>query len=101
MDLIWIVLAIESITELIVESDLFSWIRTKVGKPLQCGYCLSFWTAMPFAYFMPIILFDARWANVVASILVYQRLANIIHEPINRLVTRQPFIIFNSVERGD
>jgi hypothetical protein len=92
------ILVIEATTELISESDLFAWLREKIGKPLACGYCLSFWAAMPFAICMTLPVFEARIPDVFASMFIYQRLANLLHEPINRFITRQPFILFNNSE---
>jgi len=83
---------------------------------LSCGYCLSVWVCVVAALFVPgdiitannqlgqifakigladsvfqAILFGS--ANYIVKILVLHRLSNITHEPINRWLNKDPFII--------
>ena len=84
-------LIIEAICEVITESYFFEPVRNFIieksevlGVLISCGYCMSFWIAMPFALFFPIGLFTPT-IDVVFSWLIYQRASNIYHHIITRI----------------
>ena len=99
-----IVVVVEAITEIIITSRLFLWLRQWavnlvelsdhsinpeiklygwrwfVYNLLTCGYCLSVWVALGCVWFLPGALFDFYSVhNIVVKTFLTHRLANYLH----------------------
>ncbi len=85
--------ATEATVELLVKSKFFehprqflsrwSWLKALIN----CGYCTSVWVALGFINAVPIAvlpLSDLPFVNVIATLLVVQRLSNIMHNVIDK-----------------
>lgn len=79
---LWII-ATEALTELVVESVLFSSVRelAEVFGPLpttlfHCGYCMSVWMA---AFSLAVILWCPYGVLAITGIAVH-RLSNLVHD---------------------
>lgn len=74
-----LIVATESITEIVIESQLFASLRSSVrqkrfiGKLLSCGSCLSFWVAATLV--IGILVFPS-YTIVIAMIFAIKRIAN-------------------------
>lgn len=95
---IFSIICVEALTELIIKSELFLIWREKQKKYSEfrdslfsCGYCFSFWAAMPVAFIYTLILYRYSLLNlllffpaVIFFVLVMQRCANFIHYFVDR-----------------
>jgi len=107
--LIWlvIIIAVESITEIITTSVLFEPIRDKIhvvfaggklkmlSELIQCGYCMSTWVSMAFAWALPGVFTGYFVLDVIIKIFALQRLSNWMHE------FSKKFLAYIVVEEGE
>ena len=92
-----VTIAVEAITEIIVNGDIFQDLRGWIsrnspffGMLVSCGYCLSVWTAMLFAGSIPFKIIDVAVFDYVIKLFVLHRLSNVAHEAIIRFLHRMP-----------
>lgn len=104
---LFLVVCTEAVTELLVDSDIFSPVREFINKRgfanpaapivaksqfwsflarmLKCGYCTSFWAALPFSIFTPWLLLTNRdyylmwFVNYAISVFILHRGSNWLH----------------------
>ena len=76
----WIIMivAVEAVVEILMHSELFARLR-RIGRPMDCPWCLSVWVAAG-AYTMMMV--GVGWALIPLAV---HRLANIFHELYSRL----------------
>lgn len=83
----------EALTELIVKSQIFSLPRTWISSRssffkelLSCGYCTSFWAALAFTIGSGMVLpfTQSRLLDFLVTVLVIQRLSNVLHNVIDK-----------------
>ena len=106
--LILSIIAIESIVEIIVSSELFMSFRnmmykvsSKIGTLFSCGYCLSVWISVPFSLFLIINISGIYILDVLIKIFILSRLSNIFHELLSRWFNRHPFVIMLNVNKNN
>jgi len=111
--------AIEAITEIIVEGDIFFNFRNFLarknpgflGKLFSCGYCVSVWVAVPFGLAISIRhtillslfpeickeVFEVYFAIIlcVGSVFFMHRISNVVHEFFKRFFDRYPFVLLH------
>jgi len=103
-----ILIAVEAVTEIIGEADVFAWLRNGLkrmpgifgwylGGLFGCRYCLSVWVSFAGAIVCPRMIPGDEWYWMVADFAVkaftLHRLSNVLHEGVNRFLTKQPFLI--------
>lgn len=100
------VIAVEAITEIAVQSDLFIRLRSilyklnpgLLGKLITCGYCFSVWVSI-IGWFMPGNITGIWILDGILRIFLLHRLSNVIHELFMRWEKRLPLVIvFNKVD---
>ena len=110
----WImaIIFIESITEIVVSSDLFVSIRNWIakiskfgGSLISCGYCMSVWMSISIAWALPGNVIPGDHAgflifNIVIKIFILHRLSNIFHEAVSRWMNRYPWVLSISNTTG-
>lgn len=112
--LFFLVILVESVTEIITSSTLFqpvrNWLAKKAfdssvasffSKLIQCGYCASVWIAFSCAWILQfnLVNFFIDW---VIFAFVLHRLANFWHEFLSRWFSRHPIIMsINLFKTGD
>jgi len=123
LEIIVMIVAIEAITEIIVDGDIFFKVRNFLarinpwflGELLKCGYCLSVWVAIPFGLAIGIrytnlsTFYPQGWYNIYYSIVLcvawlffIHRISNVVHELFKRLFDRYPFVLLHQkVHMGD
>ena len=73
------IIAVETIVEILLHSELFAWLR-RIPLPLFiCGWCLSVWIA---AVALGLIRVDLWWLMIPFAL---SRLSNVFHEFYERL----------------
>ena len=94
--LLLISLAVERITEILVASKLFAPVRDKLrdinllSTPsynvwwfldgiFHCGYCMSVWVSIPFAFYNEFAISSNIIINFISSVFVIHGLSNSIH----------------------
>jgi hypothetical protein len=77
--LILAAIAVEAVTEILIHSELFAWLRKLLPRLMTCGWCLSLWIA---AGVWGLIVIDL-WPPII--VLVIHRLSNLIHEIYGRV----------------
>lgn len=96
---LWVtaVIAVEAVTEVLVDSSIFFNFRVWVskwskffGELLSCGYCTSVWVAGVFALIIPLNVVDSRCVNLILCWLVLHRLSNVLHGIVGRIMKRLP-----------
>ena len=117
--------AVEAITEIIVDGDIFFKIRNFLarinpwflGELLKCGYCLSVWVAIPFGLAIGVkyVMTYTEYTNLlkllhlnneicnyyyiivlcVAFVFFTHRISNVIHESFKRFFDRYPFVLLH------
>ena len=102
MELLMMVIAVEAITEILVQGDIFIGIRNKLatinpgflGKLVGCGYCVSVWVAIPFAlaYYLYHGTNFYLIMMIITIIFTIHRLSNLIHELFKRWFDRYPLV---------
>lgn len=98
--LIWllVVIATEAITEIIVNSEIFSGLRKFLSKSnffgtlVNCGYCMSVWVALGTIWVLP-KLFEIVLFDIIIKVFVIHRLSNLWHELIRRWLDRYPLTL--------
>ena len=103
IDLLLIIIAVEAITEIIIDGDIFikprNWLAKLnpgfLGKLLGCGYCLSVWIAIPFGIIYSIYPNTIYYKVMMITVLIFiiHRLSNIIHDLFKRWFLRQPLVL--------
>ncbi len=87
------VILTELVTELVIKSEIFKFVRTgafKLGdwfrKLFSCGYCFSVWSAagVVFVTNTSYPLTGVSWLDLGLMALVIHRLANILHNVIDK-----------------
>ena len=85
--------ATEAMVELLVKSKFFEHPRQFLSKwswfkaLINCGYCTSVWVAMIFITAAPVCIIPLsrlHFFNVLVTLLVVQRLSNIMHNVIDK-----------------
>jgi hypothetical protein len=85
--------ATEATVELLVKSEFFKHPRQVLSRwswfkaLINCGYCTSVWVAMGFIAATPasvLRLSDWAFVNVLITLLLVQRLSNIMHNVIDK-----------------
>jgi hypothetical protein len=97
----WIlaIIYVESLTEILIESELLFGFRNYLyklspgflGKLFTCGYCMSIWIAISAAWALPGNISQVAWFDCVLRIFVLHRLSNILHELFSRWFKRLPW----------
>lgn len=93
------IIYVEAITEIFVESDVFTKFRLLLkklsnftGELISCGYCFSVWAAMPVGWALPGDIFGIFVLDAILKTFILHRLANIFHECVSRWFGRFPFV---------
>jgi len=70
------IIAVEAITEILLHSELFGWLRKGLSKikVFDCGWCLSVWVAM---FVFAIILLGLE---IVLVPIAIHRMSNVFHD---------------------
>ena len=102
--LLFIIIAVEAITEIIVASDLFTelrgWFSRKgqndvflnfISRLISCGYCCSVWVAGAIAWCIPLSLTGYWYMDVIIKLFTVHRLSNWYHEFMSRWFGRHPW----------
>lgn len=106
---ILIVIAAEAVTEIIGEAEIFASLRSGLkrlpwifggylGGLFGCRYCLSVWAGFAGALAFPWRLIPGEglewvFADFAVKAFSMHRLANVLHETVNRFLDKQPFLI--------
>lgn len=112
--LLFLVIAVEAITEIIVSSTIFQPLRNTIlkcanefricnflGKLIQCGYCTSVWISLMVAWIVPFNLIN-HYVDFIIFTFVLHRLSNFWHEFLSRWFSRHPIILSISLfKSGD
>lgn len=84
--LLFIVIATEAITEILIQSRLFfnvrHWLSTKselLAYFVNCGYCMSMWVASVLSLLCVINVSKFIMINLFISSIIIHRLSNITH----------------------
>jgi hypothetical protein len=94
-----LIIAIEALTEIIVDSKIMLPLRnwlTKVnpgflGELVKCGYCFSVWPSFPAAFILQGDIFGIFILDIFIKWMLLHRLSNVFHGVISRIFNRQPF----------
>ncbi len=87
------VILTELLTELVIKSEIFKFVRTgafKLGdwfrKLFSCGYCFSVWAAAAVVILTDTCypVTETHWLDLGLMALVVHRLANILHNVIDK-----------------
>jgi len=100
--LLFIILAVEAITEIIVASDLLvefrGWFSRQenpvlhfISRLVTCGYCCSVWVSVALAWSVPLSLTEYWFIDVVIKTFAIHRMANWFHEFMSRWLSRHPW----------
>jgi len=96
--------AVEAVTEIVGESDLFEPLRDFlepfpwIGGLLDCRYCLSVWVSVAGALCLRFTLVPGAepwWiaADLAVKVFALHRFSNVLHEGIYRWIERMPFVV--------
>lgn len=127
VQLIILAIVVEAVTEIIVDSELFSPLKQGfksyiypvdhppkndirqsllvfVDKLISCGYCTSVWIAAFFSFFAPVLM--ESWANWLITTFLLHRMSNSIHVIYEllkkgRVVTHDYIIKINQSEKDE
>lgn len=103
-----IIIAVEAVTEIIINGSIFDQIRAKIALNAQnsnnmvigfindlisCGYCFSVWVAALFAFFAPGDISGFLFADFIIKVFSIHRLSNIFHEFVSRWINRVPIMV--------
>ena len=98
----WIlsIIAVEAVTEIIVQSNIFSRLRNALAKVsnflgewITCGYCLSIWISASVAWFLPGDVTHIVIIDYLIRIFVLHRISNVLHELLSRWFSRLPIVL--------
>lgn len=102
-------LAVESLTEIIVKSEIFRPFRDfifKLGsffeKLFTCGYCFSVWVSTAAVSAVPDVILPLSGifgVNALVTVLIIHRLSNIIHNIIDKWTDK--YYSMSHVNSGD
>lgn len=98
VEVILLVIFIEALTEILTTSSIFEKPRMLLarnaflGELIHCGYCTSVWVSLSVAWIIPFALTPYFWLNYLLTVFVLHRLSNILHELIQKLLGRRPFL---------
>lgn len=104
----WIlsIIAVEAVTEIIINGEIFLPIRNTLSKMsvflrklLSCGYCSSVWVAASIAWALPGTVTGYLVIDIIIRTFVLHRLSNLAHELFGRLFARLPFTFVFDVTR--
>lgn len=98
LSLLFLIIACEALTELVLEAKPLEGFRRFVTRSiisrvqfldgvLECGYCLSVWSSILLVGLYILIPTVSYWINLG---LVTHRLSNVLHEIFSRLFARLP-----------
>lgn len=98
MNYLLMIIFIEAVTEILVESSIFENTRLKLaqfngllGELIHCGYCTSVWVSLSISWIYPFVICDYFAANYLLTAFVLHRLSNMLHELFNKWLGRRPF----------
>jgi len=100
--LLFIIIAVEAITEIIVASDVFlelrGWFSRQenvvlhfISRLITCGYCCSVWVAGMIAWCVPLSLTGYWYMDIIIKWYAVHRMANWFHEFMARWLNRHPW----------
>lgn len=98
----WIitVLAVERITEIIINGAIFErprhWILSKnnfFSELFGCGYCMSVWVSAIFAWALPGQFFNNQYLDIGVKIFAVHGLSNVLHELFKRWFDKIPILL--------
>ena len=92
-----LIVFIEALTEILVESSIFSKPREALalrsgflGELIHCGYCTSVWVSASVAWVAPLAFTSIFLINYLLTVLILHRLSNLLHEIYSKLFGRRP-----------
>ena len=96
--LLLLILFVEAVTEILVESSIFQKPREFVytrngflGELVTCGYCTSVWVSAAVAWLVVFPISPWFVINYIITVFVIDRLSNLLHELNNKWLNRRPF----------
>lgn len=98
IEVLILIIFIEALTEILTTSSIFEkprlWLAKNafLGELIHCGYCTSVWVSLSVAWIIPFALTPYFWLNYMLTTFVLHRLSNILHELIQKLLGRRPFL---------
>ena len=98
------IIAVESVTEIIVASNIMFGFRSLVnkissffGELVTCGYCLSVWISASIAFVMPGNICANTLLGIIVDFIiktmVLHRMSNAFHGLVYIIINRPPFVI--------
>lgn len=99
---ILVLFAVEAVTEIIGESDLFAPLRSLLkpvpwlGRLLDCRYCISVWAGLVGGLAFHFREIPAVW--IVTAGFSLHRMANVLHEVLYRWLERMPILWRKSLD---
>lgn len=97
IEFLLLILIVEAITELLVESSIFEKPRRFVyarngflGELVTCGYCTSVWVSAAVAWIFPIVISPWFIVNYFVTVFALHRLSNMLHELFSKWLGRRP-----------
>lgn len=98
--LLLFVIAVEAITEILVESEIFRWPRETlaranglIGTLVHCGYCTSVWVSAALSWAFVTCawaIVPNFWVSFIVTTFVLHRLSNLWHELTSKWLNRRP-----------
>jgi hypothetical protein len=99
IEFLLLIIFVEAVTEIITTSSIMSKFRQVLsysdflGELIHCGYCTSVWVAASVAWVDPWIISEQFWINYAVTLFVLHRLSNVLHELMEKWLSRRPLTL--------
>jgi hypothetical protein len=74
-------------------TDSFPKFKNFLGKLFSCGYCMSVWVAIPFAFLISGTIVNILGVDQFCKWMILHRVSNVLHELFSRWFNRTPWFL--------